>query len=272
MTDLSILARAVEAVAADAGRSMLRDMGGRHVSRSKGRFDVQLDADLDAENAIVPRLRELVPGSEVWSEETGGPVDWEQRDVWIVDPLDGTNNYVAAVPYVAISIGFRRDRKLVLAVVRDPVLENSYSARLGCGAKKDGEPLFPGPGKDVSRSTVSLITDYSSDGRQAGEELYLKLNSVARRVTTLWAPAADLVRVATGHMDAVVCVRAGYGDVCSGLLILAEAGGVILDRNGKDLDVANLDPGGSVSFIAAASRDTAMKLREGIREEFDCYA
>lgn len=272
MTELTALAGAVAEVAANAGRLMRNGMGDRHASRAKGRFDVQLDADLDAENAIVPRLRELVPGSEVSSEEMGGPVDWGKPAVWIVDPLDGTNNYFTAVPYLAISIGFRKNGKLVLAVVRDPVLENSYSARLGCGAKKDGVPLFPGPGKDVGRATVSLITDYSPAGRQAGEVLYLKLNSVARRVTTLWAPAADLVRVATGHMDAIVCVRAGYGDVCSGLLILAEAGGVILDPYGKDLDVANLDPGGPVSFIAAASRDTAMKLREEIRAEFDCYA
>jgi myo-inositol-1(or 4)-monophosphatase len=201
-----------------------------------------------------------------------GPVDWEKQNVWIVDPLDGTNNYYAAIPYLAISIGLRRRRKLVLAVVRDPVLGHSYSACLGSGAEKDGEPLRPRPGKEIDRATVSLITDYSSAGRKAGEVLYLRLNSIARRVTTLWAPAADLVRAATGHIDAIVCVRARYGDVCSGLLILAEAGGTILDTSGSDIAVADLDPEEPISFIAAISRGTATKLWKEILQEFDKYA
>lgn len=272
MADLSTLAKDVIAVAVDAGRVALRGIDDRHTSRSKGRFDVQLDADLDAEKAILPRLQELVPDSEVSSEETDGPVDWEKSNVWIVDPLDGTNNYYSAIPYLAISIGLRRRRKLVLAVVRDPVLEHSYSARLGYGAERDGKALCPSPGKAIDRATISLITDYSTAGRKAGEALYLRLNSIARRVTTLWAPAADLVRVATGHIDAIVCVGARYGDVCSGLLILAEAGGTILDPSGEDVDVADLDPEKPISFIAAVSRSTADELRKGIHQEFVQYA
>jgi len=102
--------------------------------------------------------------------------------------------------------------------------------------------------------------------------LYLKLNTIARRVVTLWAPAADLVRAAGGHIDAVVCVRAGYGDVCSGLLILAEAGGAIIDASGNDLSIADLDPEAPVSFIAAASRSTAVRLRDEILGDFQTYA
>lgn len=272
MTDLSALAEDVAVVAVDAGRVALKGIGNSHTSRWKGLFDIQLDADLDAENAILPRLRALIPGSEISSEETSGPVDWEKQNVWIVDPLDGTNNYYAAIPYLAISIGLRRRHKLVLAVVRDPVLEHSYSARLGFGAKKDGEPLCPGPGREINKATVSLITDYSSAGRKAGEVLYLKLNSIARRVTTLWAPAADLVRAATGHIDAIVCVRAKYGDVCSGLLILAEAGGTVIDSSGSDIAVADLDPEEPISFIAAISRSTAIKLWKETLREFNEYA
>src|SRR5271169_1029087 len=117
MTDLGILAKDVTAVAVDAGRIALRGISDRHTSRSKGRFDVQLDADLDAEKAIIPRLRMLVPDSEVSSEEMTGPVNWKKSNVWVVDPLDGTNNYYAGIPYLAISIGLRQWNKLVLAVV-----------------------------------------------------------------------------------------------------------------------------------------------------------
>jgi myo-inositol-1(or 4)-monophosphatase len=272
MTDLSILAEDVTAVAVEAGRVALQGIGDWHTSRSKGRFDVQLDADLDAEKAIIPLLRKLVPDSEISSEEMDGPVNWRKPNVWIVDPLDGTNNYYAGIPYLAISIGLRQWNKLVLAVVRDPVLGHSYSARLGVGAERDGKRLRPRPGKAIDRATVSLITDYSVAGRKAGEVLYLRLNSIARRVTTLWAPAADLVRAATGHIDAIVCVRANYGDVCSGLLILAEAGGTILDQAGGDVDVASLDPEEPISFVAAISRDTARELRKEIVQEFDKYA
>jgi fructose-1,6-bisphosphatase/inositol monophosphatase family enzyme len=272
MTDLSILTQDVATVAADAGRAAMQRIADRRVSVTNGLFGVQLDAELDAERAIVPRLRALIPGSEVSSEEMVGLVDWDKSDVWIVDQLGGVNNYYAEIPYLAISIGLRRWRKLEMAVVYDPVLGHSYRACLGFGAERNGVRLGPVPGKTIDRATVSLITDHSSDGRSAGEVLYLKLNSVTRRVTTLWTPAADLVRVATGHMDAIVCVRAGYANVCGGLLILSEAGGTIFDPSGSDLDVAALDPETPVSFIAAASRSMAEELSKEIFGEFEKYA
>jgi myo-inositol-1(or 4)-monophosphatase len=269
MESMTRLTRSTIAIAVDAGRLALRGLGDHPPSRPKGRFDLQLDADVDSEKEIVPRLRSLLPGSEVASEEMGGPVDWSNSNVWIVDPLDGTNNYYSAIPYLAISIALRQHCKLVLAVVYDPVLCHSFSARLGGGAEQDGHTLKGRPGKPLDRATVSLITNYSQAGRRAGEALYLKLNSVARRVTTLWAPAADLVRAATGHIDGVVCVNAMYGDVCSGLLILAEAGGTILDCNGADIDVATLDPTEPISFVASISEHTANDLLVKIMPELE---
>ena len=179
------------------------------------------------------------------------------------------NNFYAAIPYLAISIALRRHRKLVMAVVHDPILNHSYTACLGSGAWRNGQEFDSPPPKPINRATISLITNYSSSGRHAGERLYLRLNSISRRVTTLWAPAADLVRTATGHIDGIVCLQAGYGDVCSGLLILSEAGGTILDRDGKYLDVAHLDPQAPVSFVASKSyqvaRDLFLQLEPDLR-------
>jgi myo-inositol-1(or 4)-monophosphatase len=269
VTDLRGLASSVTGVAQDAGIVALRGFGGHLRSRPKGRFDVQIDADIDAENAILPQLRNLIPDSEIASEETTAPIDWDKANVWVVDPLDGTNNYYAAIPYLAISIALRQHHKLVLAVVHDPILKHSYTACLGAGAWRNGQRFDSSPPKPIERATVSLITNYSSTGRRAGERLYLRLSSISRRVTTLWAPAADLVRTATGHIDGIVCLQAGYGDVCSGLLILAESGGTILGRDGQNLDVANLDPQAPVSFVASKSyrvaRDLWLELESDLR-------
>ena len=269
MTDLRGLAISVAGVAQDAGVEALKGLGGHQRSRPKGRFDVQIDADIDAENAIVPRLKNLIPESEIASEETVAPIDWDKANVWVVDPLDGTNNYYAAIPYLAISIALRRHHELVLAVVHDPILNHSYTACLGSGARRNGQEFDSPAPRPIERATVSLITNYSSTGRRAGETLYLRLSSISRRVTTLWAPAADLVRTATGHIDGIVCLQALYGDVCSGLLILAESGGTILGPDGQHLDVAHLDPRAPVSFVASKSyrlaRDLWLALEPDLR-------
>jgi myo-inositol-1(or 4)-monophosphatase len=271
MEDLANLASSAISIAIDAGAVAMRGLGKRVEARPKGLFDLQVDADLDSENAIVPRLRSLISGSEVASEEMTGPVNWDNPNVWIVDPLDGTNNYYAAIPYLAISIALRQHGRLTLAVVYDPVLDHSFSARIGAGAERDGQRLAGYGSRALDRATISLITNYSKAGRRAGETLYLKLNSIARRVTTLWAPAADLVRTATGHIDGVVCVNAMYGDVCSGLLILAEAGGTVLDFDGNNIDVAGLDPVGPISFVASISEHTARDLRLKMTPELSNY-
>jgi myo-inositol-1(or 4)-monophosphatase len=261
---LSGLAQEAIAVAVDAGSLAVKNLGGHPHATQKGPYDIQIDTDIEAEEAILPRLRELLPGSEVSSEELDEPTNWDNPNVWIVDPLDGTNNYYAAIPYLAVSIGLRQKQRLVLAVVHDPVLGLSFSACLGKGARQSGERLRAISRGPVSQATVSLVTDYSAKGRITGQKIYTRLNSVVRRVTTLWAPAADLVRVATGHIDAVVSINASYGDVCSGLLILSEAGGVIVSLDGAPLDVANLDPVQPVSFVASVSDAIAAELLQSV--------
>jgi myo-inositol-1(or 4)-monophosphatase len=258
--DLNSLAQGAVSAAVEAGDVALKSLGSHPGSVSKGPYDLQVDADIETEQAIVPRLKALLPGSEIASEEATAPVDWTNPSVWIIDPLDGTNNYYSAIPYMAVSIALRHHQRLVMAVVHDPVLNNSFSACLGRGAFQGNQILHAGPGRELNRATVSLVNDYSPDGRKDGQQIYQHLNSFVRRVTMLWAPAADLVRVATGHLDAMVCINALYGDVCSGLFILAEANGVILGHDGQGIDVAHIDPATPVSFIASASRSLADQL------------
>jgi len=238
----------------------MRSLGSHPGSIRKGRYDLQVDADIETERAIVPRLKRLLPGCEIASEEGTDPVDWANPAVWIIDPLDGTNNYYSAIPYLAVSIALRRNQRLVLAVVHDPILKTSFSACLGAGAFQGTQSLRSRSDVALDRATVSLVNDYSPGGRRDGEQIYRQLNSFVRRVTMLWAPAADLVRVTTGHLDAMVCINALYGDVCSGLLILSEANGTILSHDGREIDVARLDPKTPVSFVASTSRQLAEQL------------
>ncbi len=271
MQQLVDLADRTALIAIDAGDIAMRGIGDPSASKPKGRFDVLVDNDLRAEEEIVPRLRALLPGSEVSSEEMTQRVDWTAENVWIVDPLDGSNNYFAAIPYMAISIALRQQQRLTLAVVHDPVLHHTYTARHGDGARRNGRSLRSNGSRGLARATVSLITNYSSAGRSAGETLYLRLNAAARRVVTLWAPAADLVRVATGHIDAVVCLNARYGDVCAGLLVLAEVGGSILGASGDEVDVAGLDPTKAVTFVASKSSALSRDLYQVIESEIRSF-
>jgi myo-inositol-1(or 4)-monophosphatase len=255
LTDWEPQLKAALRSARAAGTELQSHFGGRAVSEYRGRHDVQLKADILAHRIIAESLSAAFPDYGLLSEE-GECHEWPDKEhTWVVDPLDGTNNFGYGIAHCAISITLFRRERVVMALIADPLLNREFYAT-------EHAPMTRVPDTDVPlrRATVSLVTNYSDEGREWGSRVSDFLGAHCKRTVSLWAPALDLALVATGAMDAVVCHHGYLLDVCGGLFLVESAGGVVLDLAGKATTFRRPHDSGLVSFIAARSPELAAEL------------
>jgi myo-inositol-1(or 4)-monophosphatase len=252
--------------AKEAGRAIRDQFGHRAVSRYKGQFDVQLNADIQAQEVIHDHLRASYPDYGFVAEEAPDLRWTDEELLWAVDPLDGTNNFGYGIAHCCISIClFRRD-SIVLALVVDPLMEREFSAIGGAGiVTVPAVGMVRGAAVTLSRATVSLVTDYSQHGRLWGNRLVAGIGGRCKRITSMWAPALDLALISAGSLDAMVCHEGGLLDVCAGIFLVQEAGGCVLDLDGQPFEVRRTAHDKPVSFIAARNPVLAIELAEAVR-------
>jgi len=188
--------------------------------------DFVSDADLTAERVIRDRLQSAHPGIGWLGEETGASGDPAGLR-WIVDPLDGTTNFLHGLPHWAVSIALAQGDRVIAGVVHDPVKAETFTAGAGTGAHLNGAPIRVS--QDVALSHALLATGVPAGGRVS----YLS-NSI-RDIEGLmpdcagirrWGAATlDLAYVAAGRIDAYWERNLGPWDVAAGLLLVTEAGG-----------------------------------------------
>ncbi|MEV4348231.1 inositol monophosphatase [Actinoplanes sp. NPDC049596] len=248
---LSAARRAVHAAAA----AIRAEFGVREITAYKGPSDVQLKADLVAQRTIIEILSEEFPDYGIVSEE-GLDTSWpDTRHTWLVDPLDGTNNFGYGIAHCAIAITLFSGSRIVLALVFDPILGREYSATTG--------PSGPGgrrPRTDLAHATLSLVTGYSRSARDYGRHAERLLTDRCKRILNLWAPALDLALVSTGALDGIVCIDAKLLDVCAGLHLLEASGACVVGPDGRRLTPTRDLWEQPVSFIAAAHPELAKDL------------
>ncbi|MEZ3114697.1 inositol monophosphatase [Halobaculum sp. MBLA0147] len=249
----SVLAETAETAARAAGDT-LRDGFRDGVDATYGEDDVKAAADRRAERRAVETIRERYPGHAVDSEErepiTGGPVEW------LVDPLDGTNNYAVGHPAFAVAVTARRlasdadeprrrasdadgrtgtgadgraaDGDLLAAAVYEPLPEECAVAVRGEGAHVGRRRLAADHDRPLARSTVSLVLgiDAVRDERlrRAAETVRERLADRSKRVLESWAPCLDWTLFARGSLAGVVCVHPDEREQAPGALLASEAG------------------------------------------------
>jgi myo-inositol-1(or 4)-monophosphatase len=142
-----------------AGRELLPLFGVRDVSRYKGRHDVQLRADLIAQKIILDALQNAFPASGVLAEEDASTPGPERELLWVVDPLDGTNNFGYGIAHCAISITLFHENEVVLALVFDPIQGREFSAVRGITTSSPTRRE-----DELTRATVSLVTPREPGG------------------------------------------------------------------------------------------------------------
>lgn len=237
--------------AADLAIRLAREAGDLAVSeREKARAEAKSDGadlvtnvDREAERRIVEGITEQYPEHAILGEEGGDQgADSNAEFRWLIDPLDGTNNYVLGLDVYGVCITLCRGAEPLVAVVHDSPRRRTYSGIDGQGAwlssekHPEDQPLMLGNGEPLSRTTISFTQGYgvghNDDYRNV---LFDSLERGAKRVLRTWAPAADWGLLATGKLGAVVAYRNEIWDLVGGAMIAREAGARMYTELSGDL-------------------------------------
>jgi myo-inositol-1(or 4)-monophosphatase len=215
----------IAAEAAELVQSIRRTAIG-DVDTKSTETDVVTAGDRAAEQLVRARLAELRPGEPVLGEEEGGDTPSDGLS-WVVDPIDGTVNYLYGYPWYAVSIAAQLDGVSVAGVVLEPVSGRVWTAARGHGAQLDGVPLRV---SSASRLEVSLIGtgfSYSAERRQRQADVVSGLITRVRDVRRGGAASLDLCAVAAGWLDGYAEHGLSRWDWAAGALVAAEAGAVV---------------------------------------------
>ncbi len=203
----------------------------------KGTADYASAADLAAESIIFSRLNEDAPGFGFLGEETGF-TRGHHAQYWVVDPLDGTSNFIWGIPYFAVSIALCDDEGEILGVVYDPLREECFTAIRGHGARLDGMPL---PGLMAKTPAEALCSvSLPVPGQLKVIDRAVLFNGLARLmaesagVRRLGSAALDLAYVASGRLDAFFEDGLSYYDIAAGKLIAKENGIQVRQFSGEE--------------------------------------
>jgi myo-inositol-1(or 4)-monophosphatase len=221
--------------------------------------------DTETERLLRDRLARLRPGDPILGEEGGGPADSNTTPAgavtWVLDPIDGTVNFVYGIPAYAVSVGAQVDGVSVAGAVADVVGDRVYSAAIGLGAHvTDGREIRAlrcATVDDLSMALLGTGFGYSVPRRGTQAELLARMLPVVRDVRRIGSAALDLCMVAAGRLDAYYEHGLQVWDCAAGALIAAEAGARVLlppwDVDGAGLVMAAA-PGIADELLAALER------------------
>ncbi len=237
--------------AARAGAAVLgRHFGSRSLEvELKAENDLVTAADRESEAVIVDLLREAHPSHSILAEEGGGlgGLQGSSDYQWVIDPLDGTSNFVHGLPFFCVSIACRRGEELVAAAVCDPARGDMFAAAAGEGATRNGTPIRARA--DAAFEEAFLATGFPFRANQALEPYLAMFRAAflgARGIRRCGAAALDLAYVAAGVYHGFFELGLAPWDVAAGALLVREAGGRVSDLDGGDsfLEYGNVLAGG----------------------------
>ena len=222
-----------------AGRVITKNMGRLDTLRieKKGHNDFATEVDQTAEAEIVETLLKAYPDHRILAEESGqlGKADSEYQ--WIVDPLDGTMNFIHGYPHFSVSIGLYQKGRAFQSVVYDPVRQELFTASKGDGAYLDGRRIRVSGAAQLGNALVSASYPY-----QGGDTKDLEFSMAALKAFTeqssgvrrAGSAALDLAYIAAGRIDGAWISGVKKWDTAAGALLVREAGGLINDYHGGD--------------------------------------
>lgn len=239
--DLDIRLQTAAAITRDAGKLALDYFHRRDKLEieHKGMQDLVSVADRHTEDLIREGLRQAFPDDKIIGEEGGTEASRAAGPVWIIDPIDGTMNFLRGVPYWSVAVALVVDRRLQIGITYDPVHDELYTARRGGGARRNGQVIKVSATDDPKQAVIGATFGFkmSVDAYVTLLDAVLKTGSDHRR---LGSTALMTVHVADGRLDACATLRCNSWDVIGGLMIVEEAGGIASDfLDGAELDEPN---------------------------------
>ncbi|MES1916385.1 MAG: hypothetical protein MHM6MM_008207 [Cercozoa sp. M6MM] len=221
----------------------------KHVDTKSTSVDLVTSTDKECERVILGGLREAFPSHSFIGEESheGGGFSIGSEPTWVVDPVDGTNNFVHAFPFVCVCIGLLVDKQPVLGVVYNPVIDELYVAVKGQGATCNGKRIRVSQCASIRQAIVSTEFGYDRTAQGVAEmtgHVSRLLTAQIRGVRSLGSCAMNVCSVARGRLDAFFEGKnESFGpkpwDMVAAAIILTEAGGVMRDWQGGELDITS---------------------------------
>ncbi|MFD1686879.1 inositol monophosphatase family protein [Halobellus litoreus] len=270
------LLEAVAARAVRAGGDYLADaFRDVDIEAEYGTDDVKSAADRVAEERALAVIEEAFPDHAVHGEESGR--DGDHRYEWVVDPLDGTNNFAAGIPAFATAACVLADGRPLVSAIYEPLPDSLYLARRGEGATADGESLAAASDRSLPQGTVSFVVGLPAvrddDHRAVAGTMESAVDARCKRVINTWSPCVDWGLLARGGLDGLVAYRPDVYEQYAGAL-LAEESGVVrrvfeIDGDGDDLtEVTDVGAATGVGglYVAAPDRQKCDQLVEAASE------
>ena len=235
----SPLLNVMSAAAIKAGKGLLRDfgeVGNLQVSR-KGPANFVTQTDIRTEKLLQRELSAARPEYGFLLEEGGEVAGKDGVHRWIIDPLDGTTNFIHAIPYFCISIGLEKRENgksdIIAGVIFDPIHNELFAAEKGKGAFLNSRRLSVSSRPTLADSMVITGTPRPLPGGPDVFSLFKTLSQSGATVREFGAAALDLANVAAGRIDACWQQLIQPWDIAAGVLLVREAGGIVTELNGE---------------------------------------
>ena len=237
--------------------AVLRDQFGRIHARQKGPRDLVTEADLAAQEVVRATLHEAFPTHVLVGEEDPHPNlnSYSENDFrWIVDPLDGTTNYVHRIPFCCVSLALEHRSQLLVGAIFNPFLDECFTAAAGQGAALNGSPIQVSQTRGLSEALIAAgfpaAVSYESADLRVFNEVVVRCQGVRRTGSA----ALNLAYVAAGRFDGAWACTTKVWDSAAGFLMIREAGGVASSLSGEEVSL----PEGP--FVVAATADLQREL------------
>lgn len=217
-----------------AGEILLKSFVGEKHIRVKGQGNLVTDADILSEKLILGYLHTEYPDFGIISEESEG-VSSQSGYTWLVDPLDGTNNFSFGIPFFSVCIALAQEDRILLGIIYDPLRQELFHAVEGGGTYLNDKPASVSPRADLKTGLIGFDIGYVMGKGQEILDIAKALRPQVFSFRVMGSGALGLAYVACGRLD-IYMHRCLYPwDIASGRLLVAEAGGIVTDWEGKPL-------------------------------------
>ena len=229
-----------------ASKSLIRDFGEIEKLQvsSKGPGDFVSAADKRSEKIIIEELSKAHPDYGILSEESGEMNKDNKENRWIIDPIDGTSNFLNGIPQFAISVAYEEKGKVICGMIFDPIKNEMFFAEKGSGAFLNNSRIRVSNKKNLKESM--LVTGGPRRSSKKRDSIFKEYNNISNMVDVpirkFGSAALDLANVACGRFDGFWQWELSYWDIAAGLIILEESGGFVdfLEKDEKVLTKKNI--------------------------------
>ena len=225
-----------------ASKILIRDFGEIEKLQVsiKGPGDFVSAADKKVEKVLIEELQKARPNYSILSEEIG-LIDNDKSFKWIIDPIDGTANFLHGIPHFAISIGLEHNKEIICGIIYDPIIDEMFIAEKGNGSYLNNQRM-----RVSSRSKLKDCMIFTGGPKIASEDRQLSLKEYNNFASTVLVPirklgsaALDMAYVAAGRCDGFWQRNLNYWDIAAGIILVKESGGFVTDFDGENDYIQN---------------------------------